>query len=314
MKKENTTYNEEYHDKHYDAERREYVYQYPHAAITADCVIFGFDGKDLKILLIERGLEPYKGMWALPGGFMKVADAKGGPIDLTIEDTARRELKEETNLSGVYLRQFKVFSQFDRDPRERVITVAFIALVGPDNYRKVYAETKAGDDASNALWWNENELPPLAFDHDEIIAEAKKYLAEQIKIKPVAFNLLDDTFSMTELQNVYEAITGQTYDRRNFQRKAIQTGMLEEQPAREEVAYDDNFLQDDLVSIDDSALSSPILLNKACCASAPASAPHSEEKRISPRKRKKFFSFRSLGKHPDSSENEEGSIKDIFNF
>ena len=290
MKRDNTTYNSAYHDKHYDAERKEYVYKYPHAALTADCVIFGFDGKDLKILLIERGLEPYKGMWALPGGFMKVADPNGKPIDLTIEDTARRELKEETNLSGVYLRQFKVFSRYDRDPRERVVTVAFIALVGPDKYRKLQAETKADDDASNALWWNENALPPMAFDHAEIVKEAKEFLAEQIRIKPVAFNLLDDTFSMTELQNVYEAITGQSYDRRNFQRKAMQTGMLEERPAA-------------------SLPSSPLTTDNVLFSSMPV-----EKSNISPRKRKKFFSFRSQPPTIDSDESEEGSIKDIFNY
>lgn len=309
MKRENIPYNAVYNDKYYDAEKKEYVYKYPHAALTADCVIFGFDGKDLKILLIERGLEPYKGMWALPGGFMKVADPNGGAIDLTIEDTARRELKEETNLSGVFLQQFKVFSRYDRDPRERVITVAFIALIGPQKYRGVVELTKAGDDAASAIWWDENMLPPMAFDHEEIIKEAKEYLAEQIRIKPVAFNLLDDTFSMTELQNVYEAITGQTYDRRNFQRKAMQTGLLDE------------------VKIDNCE--SPEVAGSFCPSGDEGAFFHTlatkcfynnipegneSSRRISPRKRKKFFSFRHEGKKEDFPDAEEGSIKDIFNF
>ncbi len=282
MGSKNITYNEEYNGKFFNANVGEYCYKYPHAALTADCVIFGFDGNNLKILLIERGLEPYKGMWALPGGFMKVADPEGGKIDLTIEDTAKRELKEETNLSGVFLQQFKVYSRFDRDPRERVITVAFIALVGPQNYRKVFEETVAGDDASNAIWWNVDMLPPMAFDHSEIISDAKEYLAEMIRIKPLAFNLLDSTFSMTELQNVYEAITGQSYDRRNFQRKAIQSGLLDEVK----------------------------LLTDNIAMSAPPAANHP----ISPRKRKKFFTLRSEKKKNDDSENEEGGIKDLFNF
>ena len=228
-------------------------------------------------MLVERGLEPYKGMWALPGGFMKVADPEGGKIDLSVEETAKRELKEETNLSGVFLQQFKVYSRFDRDPRERVITVAFIALVGPQNYRKVFEETVAGDDASNAMWWNVDMLPPTAFDHADIISDAKKYLADMIRIKPLAFNLLDSTFSMSELQNVYEAITGQSYDRRNFQRKAIQSGLLD---------------------VDADA---------AMC------APEGTEQ-SSPRKRKKFFSLRPEKMRRIDEENEEGGIKDLFNF
>ncbi len=281
-----SSYNKNYNSQYLNAEKGEYNYKYPHAAVTADCVIFGFDGKQLKILLIERGLEPYKGMWALPGGFMKVADPSGGSIDLSIEDTAKRELKEETNLSGVFLQQFKVFSRFDRDPRERVITVAFIALVGPQKYRKVVSETMAGDDASNAMWWDSAMLPPMAFDHAEIVKEAKDYLAEMIKIKPLAFNLLDDTFSMTELQNVYEAITGRDYDRRNFQKKALQSGILDE--VKNSIACE----------------SAPV----GACESAPAATA-----KVSPRKRKKFFSFRSLVNNEENEDNERG-IKDLFNF
>lgn len=193
--------------------KMEYTYKYPHAAITADCVIYGFDGERLKILLVERGVEPCKGMWALPGGFMK--------IDETIEETAKRELSEETGLRNVFMTQFKVFSKVDRDPRERVVTVVFMALVRPSDYMLV-----AGDDASNALWFEERFLPPLAFDHEEIIAEAHRYLEELIRLKPVAFELLNKTFSLGELQRVYEEITGKNYDRRNFQRKAVQSGLL----------------------------------------------------------------------------------------
>ncbi|MDE6408814.1 MAG: NUDIX hydrolase [Muribaculaceae bacterium] len=286
----------------------DYCYKYPHAALTADCVIFGFDGYNLKILLIERGLEPYKGMWALPGGFMKVADPEGGKIDLTIEDTAKRELKEETNLSGVFLQQFRVYSRFDRDPRERVVTVAFIALVGPQNYRKVFEETVAGDDASNAMWWNVDFLPPMAFDHTDIISDAKEYLAEMIRIKPLAFNLLDSTFSMTELQNVYEAITGQSYDRRNFQRKAIQSGLLDEVK-----------LQNEASSFDMDSGFAKFGERKGACAcreedNIAMSAPPADKRQISPRKRKKFFTLRSERKKSDDSENEESGIKDLFNF
>ncbi|MDE7413361.1 MAG: NUDIX hydrolase [Muribaculaceae bacterium] len=283
----------QYSSRFYNKDLGGYVYKHPHPALTADCVIFGFDGSNLKILLVERALDPYKGMWALPGGFMKIDSLHGEPIDLCIEDTARRELREETNLKNVFLQQFKVFSKAGRDPRERVVTVAFIALVGPSKYAGTVKETKAGDDAANAMWWNFNALPPMAFDHPEIVEEAKKYLAEMIRVRPLAFQLLDDTFSMPELQKVYEAITGISFDRRNFQRKAIQSGWIEESEA---TINEDN-----------------IAPSFACEAAAPTSVCGNISRSLSgersSRKRKRF-SFRSK----DDNEEDEGSIKDLFNF
>lgn len=193
-----------------------YCYRYPHPAVTADCVIFAFDGECLKILLVERGIEPFMGQWALPGGFMN--------IDETIEQTAQRELREETGIERVFMQQFKVYSRVDRDPRERVVTVAFVALVRHSDFRKV----SGGDDARLAAWFNIDQLPPLAFDHDTIIAEAREYLTDIIRIKPLAFTLLNETFTMSMLQKVYEVISGVSYDRRNFQRKVMQTDIVED--------------------------------------------------------------------------------------
>lgn len=192
---------------------KSYTYKYPHAALTADCVVFGYDGRQLHVLLVERGLEPYKGLWALPGGFMK--------IDETIEECALRELREETGLESVYLEQFRVFSGIGRDPRERVVTVAFYALVRKSDYRLI-----AGDDAARAAWFALDEYPPLAFDHREIIAKARAHLREALRLRPIAFKLLDEKFSMSELQTLYELINGTSYDRRNFARKMSATGLL----------------------------------------------------------------------------------------
>lgn len=182
-----------------------YTYKYPHAAITTDSVVFGFDGRSLHLLLIERALEPYKGSWALPGGFMQ--------IDETVEQCAKRELFEETGVKEVFLEQFRVFSDVKRDPRERVVTVAFVALVRKSDYNLI-----AGDDAARASWFDVDELPPLAFDHEMIIQEARKRLRELVSSRPIAFRLLDEQFTASELQVIYEAINGTSYDRRNFYR------------------------------------------------------------------------------------------------
>lgn len=190
-----------------------YTYKYPHPAVTTDCVIFGFDGSSINILLIERGIDPFKGTWALPGGFLDLNE--------TVEEGAKRELHEETNIKDVYLEQFHVFSAVDRDPRERVLTVAFFALVSKNDF-----EVIAGDDASKAQWYEWNHLPPLAFDHDKIIRMAREKLQEKLRISPIAFKLLDNEFKMDELQRIYELIHEKKYDRRNFMRKMESSGFL----------------------------------------------------------------------------------------
>ena len=190
-----------------------YTYKYPHPAVTTDCVVFGFDGKRLNILLIERGGEPYKGSWAFPGGFMN--------IDETAEQGAMRELCEETGLKLEYLKQFGTFTAVNRDPRERVITIAFYALA-----RK--SAVQGGDDAAKAQWFPIEDVPPLAFDHDYILRKATEQLKKDIHFEPIGFGLLDEKFTMPELQRLYESILGVHFDRRNFYKKMLQTGILEE--------------------------------------------------------------------------------------
>ena len=190
-----------------------YTYDYPRPAVTTDCVIFGYDGKELKVLLIERGIEPFKGSWAFPGGFLNMdEDALAG---------ARRELKEETGLENAFIEQFHTFSEPGRDPRGRVITIAHYALV------KIQ-EVEGGDDAAQARWFPIGEVPPLAFDHDRILRMAMSRLKEKIHFEPVGFELLPDVFTMPQLQNLYEAILEVHFDRRNFASKMLKLGILED--------------------------------------------------------------------------------------
>ena len=192
-------------------EENKYCYKYPHPAVTTDCVIFGFNGERLQVLLIERGIEPYKGRWAFPGGFLK--------MDETAEEGALRELKEETGLESAYIEQLHTFSNPNRDPRERVITIAYYALV------KIQ-EVKGGDDAASARWFPLDEIPSLAFDHDYILRMATQRLREQIHFQPIGFELLPEKFTIKELQLLYEAILGINFDRRNFAKKMFHLEIL----------------------------------------------------------------------------------------
>lgn len=188
-----------------------YTYKYPHPSVTTDCVIFGFDGQQLQVLLIERGVEPYKGKWAFPGGFVK--------MDESCEEGALRELQEETGLTGAYIEQFHAFSEPERDPRERVITIAYYALVR-------IQEVQGGDDAAKAQWFGLDKVPQLAFDHDRILREALKRLRERIHFEPVGFELLPEKFTMKQLQALYEAILEVKFDRRNFAKKMLHFELL----------------------------------------------------------------------------------------
>ena len=192
-------------------EEKKYCYKYPHPAVTTDCVLFGFDGSELQVLLIERGIEPFKGKWAFPGGFLN--------MDETAGEGAMRELKEETGLENAYIEQFNTYSEPGRDPRERVITIAHYALVR-------IQEVKGGDDAAKAQWFPIDEVPQLAFDHDKILRDAMRKLRERIHFEPIGFELLPEKFTMRELQILYESILGVKFDRRNFAKKMIHYELL----------------------------------------------------------------------------------------
>ena len=220
------------------AKKGTYTYEYPHPAVTADCVVFGYDGKQLKILLIKRAKEKeastsaYVGYWALPGGFMRVekdnTEAEMAKADKTVAHTAARELREETGLK-IHPKEFKevgTFSHIGRDPRERVITIAHYALVK-------LSEVEADTDAEKAEWFSMKDIPQLAFDHDQILRVACKRLREDMFFEPVGFELLPETFTLPQLQNLYEAILEVKFDRRNFANKMKHFGMLIELPSEE---------------------------------------------------------------------------------
>lgn len=190
-----------------------HTYQYPRAALTVDCVVFGFDEGDLKVLLIERGLEPFKGRWALPGGFVRV--------DETVDDAARRELAEEAGLTNVFLEQLYTFGEVNRDPRERVVSVAYYALVKLSEH-----EAKAATDAANAKWFPVSKVPKLAFDHADILATALERLKGKVRYHPIGFELLPPKFTLSQLQHLYEAVLGAELDKRNFRKKVLSFDLL----------------------------------------------------------------------------------------
>jgi 8-oxo-dGTP diphosphatase len=190
-----------------------YTYQYPRAALTVDCVVFGFDEGELKVLLIERGLEPFKGQWALPGGFVRVEE--------TLDDAARRELEEEAGIKDVFLEQLYTFGAVDRDPRERVVSVAYYALV-----KLAAFTTKAATDASDAQWFPVSKVPKLAFDHADILATALARLKGKVRYEPIGFELLPPKFTLSALQHLYEAVLGTELDKRNFRKKVLSLALL----------------------------------------------------------------------------------------
>jgi len=190
-----------------------HTYQYPRAALTVDGVVFGFGAGELKVLLIQRALEPFKGKWALPGGFVHVEE--------TLDDAARRELVEETGLEDIYLEQLYTFGSVKRDPRERVVSVAYYALVKLSDHK-----AKAATDAAEAKWFPVSQLPKLAFDHADIVALALTRLQGKVRYQPIGFELLPPKFTLSDLQHLYEAILGAELDKRNFRKKVLSFGLL----------------------------------------------------------------------------------------
>lgn len=190
-----------------------YQYEHPRPSLTADCVIFGFDGGELKLLLIEREKEPFKNRWALPGGFVF--------MDETTEECAKRILLEKTGIKNVFIEQLYTFSDVNRDPRERIISVSYFALVNKHQYELI-----AGRDTVKAEWFELSKLPKLAFDHTKIVKTAIQRLKGKVSYQPIGFELLSEKFTLTQLQALYESILEEAIDKRNFRKKILGMGFL----------------------------------------------------------------------------------------
>jgi 8-oxo-dGTP diphosphatase len=189
------------------------TYEFPRPALTVDAVVFGLDDGELKVLLVRRDVEPFRGKWAVPGGFVRVGEA--------LEDAVRRELEEETGITQVFLEQLYTFGTVDRDPRERVVTVAYYALVKLSDHR-----IKAATDARDAAWFAVSEARGLAFDHDRILAVALERLRGKVRYQPIGFELLPPEFTLSQLQRLYETILETPLDKRNFRKKILGMNFL----------------------------------------------------------------------------------------
>lgn len=192
-----------------------FTYKYPRPALTVDCVVFGLDEGELKLLLIQRAREPFLGCWALPGGFVN--------MDEDLESAAQRELREETGVTDLYLEQLYTFGAPDRDPRERVVSVAYFALVNLAEH-----PVNAASDAGDAAWFQVTDLPNLAFDHALVIETALTRLKGKVRYQPIGFELLPEKFTLTQLQKLYETVLETALDKRNFRKKILAMGFLEE--------------------------------------------------------------------------------------
>jgi len=183
-----------------------------HFLLAVDCIIFGFDGKDLKLLLIQRSFEPEKNKWSLMGGFLEEKE--------NLDEAADRILKKLTGLEHIYLEQLYAFSNTNRDPAERTVSVSYFALIDIERYKKQISNEY------HAEWFLVNNRPRLIFDHDEMVRMAKNQLRYKAAIQPLLFELLPENFTIPQLQNLYEGVYETTFDKRNFIRKLISTGLL----------------------------------------------------------------------------------------
>ncbi len=204
--------------------KEENIHKFEKPSVTIDVVVFTIQNEDLKVLLVKRNIEPFKGKWAIPGGFVR--------IDESLEDAAKRELQEETGVKNIYLEQLYTFGDPKRDPRGRVITVSYLALVNSEKIK-----LKAATDVSDAQWFSVKKLPNLAFDHKKILDYALKRLRWKFEYTTVAFSLLGEKFTLSELQKIYEIMFHKKFDKRNFAKKILSLKILKEEGIKKDVSH-----------------------------------------------------------------------------
>ena len=204
-------------------EKKYDVTKFERPSVTVDIIIFTIKNNDLKILLVKRKVWPFENMWALPGGFVRMNES--------LEEAAKRELVEETGVKDIYLEQLYTFGNPKRDPRTRVITVAYFALINPDQ------KLKASTDVSEVGWFSAYKIPELAFDHKDIIGYAIKRLRWKLEYTTIGFTLLSEKFTLTQLQDIYEIIFNKKFDKRNFRKKILSLDIIKEEGIMKDVSH-----------------------------------------------------------------------------
>lgn len=192
---------------------QQYYSLHPRFYHAVDCIIFGFSGGELSLLLLKRKFDPGKGEWSLMGGFVQEGEH--------MDDAAKRVLAELTGLTNVFMEQVGSFGQVNRDPGERVISTAYYALININEYDRDLVEKH------NAYWVKINELPTLLFDHQQMVNRARLVMKVQAAMQPISFNLLPEHFTLTQLQTLYEAINGEPIDKRNFRKRVAEMKYIE---------------------------------------------------------------------------------------
>lgn len=185
----------------------------PKFYVAVDCIIFGFDQGELKLLLLKRNFEPAMGKWSLMGGFVQDGES--------VDAAAKRVLAELTGLENVYMEQVGAFGDVERDPGERVISVAYYALINVNEYDRELVQQH------NAYWTKIDEVPSLCFDHPVMVTRARELMKQKVSDNPIGFNLLPKLFTLTQLQNLYEAIYGEPIDKRNFRKRIAEMDFIE---------------------------------------------------------------------------------------
>lgn len=198
---------------YYNSNPKLYVNSNPKLYVGIDCIIFGFNEGELNLLLLKRNFEPAMGEWSLMGGFVQEGES--------VDDAAKRVLNELTGLEDVYMEQVKAFGAIDRDPGERVVSIAYYALININEYDKESVQLH------NAFWVNINELPALIFDHPQMVEQARKLMQQKASTEPIGFNLLPKLFTLSQLQSLYEAIYGENIDKRNFRKRIAEMDYIE---------------------------------------------------------------------------------------